>query len=46
MDELYPFFIRGLSDKEDEVISNSVYGLGVLIANGLPNTSRYTCVCM
>lgn len=39
VDELYPFFIRGLSDKEDEVISNSVYGLGVLIANGLPNTS-------
>ncbi|XP_019849477.1 PREDICTED: importin-4-like [Amphimedon queenslandica] len=28
--DLYPLFMRGLSDKSDEVSSNSVYGIGTL----------------
>ena len=38
MDFLYPVFMMGVSSEEDEVISNSVYGLGVLVAHGVPKT--------
>ncbi len=37
-EHLYPIIMMGVSDKEDDVISNSVYGLGVLISNGVPKT--------
>ena len=37
-DHLYPIIMRGVADTNDEVTSNSVYGLGVLIANGVPKT--------
>lgn len=38
--DLYPLFMRGLSDKSDEVSSNSVYGVGVLAANAVNEISR------
>ena len=37
-DHLYPIITRGVADTNDEVTSNSVYGLGVLVANGVPKT--------
>ena len=41
---LYQLFMEHSgNDKDEEVCSNSVYGLGVLAANGGPDV--YRCVC-
>ena len=34
--ELYPLFVKAMSDEEDEVCSNAIYGLGLLAANAGP----------
>lgn len=36
--ELYPLFVKAMADEEDEVCSNAVYGMGLLAANGIPET--------
>ena len=38
--ELYPLFVKAMADKEDEVCSNAVYGMGLLAAYGIPETQR------
>ena len=38
--ELYPLFVKAMADKEDEVCRNAVYGMGVLAANGVPETQK------
>lgn len=40
-DNLLPIFIKGLSDDDEEVKSNSAYGIGILCANPSTNLSRY-----
>lgn len=38
--QLYPLFVNSLSDGEDEVCNNAVFGLGVLAANALPDIEK------
>ena len=40
IDDLMPIFINGLSDEDEEVKSNSAYGIGILCANPSTNLSR------
>jgi hypothetical protein len=44
IEDLYPVFVRGVSDASDEVVSNSVFGIGVLVecgGIGAPIQTRY-----
>ena len=38
---LLPLFMQCLSDGEDEVVSNSVFGLGLLASLAMPAVLRY-----
>lgn len=38
--ELYPLLVKAMSDEEDEVCRNAVYGMGLLAANGVPEMQR------
>lgn len=38
--ELYPLFLKTMSDEDDEVCSNAIYGMGLLMANGVPDSQR------
>lgn len=40
INDLLPIFIKGLSDEDEEVKSNSAYGIGILCANPSTNLSR------
>ena len=41
--DLLPLFMRCLGDVDDEVVSNSVFGLGLLASLAVPTIIRYTC---
>lgn len=41
--DLLPLFMRCLGDADDEVVSNSVFGLGLLASLAVPTIIRYTC---
>ncbi len=40
---LFPIFMAHLGEEDDEVRSNSVFGLGVLAANGGEGMHSYPC---
>jgi hypothetical protein len=39
--ELYPLFLKTMSDEDDEVCSNAIYGMGLLMANGVPDSQSH-----
>jgi len=40
-DTLYPVFMKMVRDEDDEVRSNSIYSLGVLVSNCVQKTHGY-----
>jgi len=42
---LYPVVMETVEDVDEEVRSNAVYGLGVLMANGGTVALQYPCCC-
>ena len=43
---LYPLFLKTMSDEDDEVCRNAIYGMGLLMANGVPDSQRSELRCL
>ena len=42
---LFPVFMTSLKDEDDEVRSNTIYGLGLLAFYGGDLITPYPCIC-